>query len=70
MCQKYGWRILPWEMDDLDVNDVEAPWLLRTIAEVMHKAGTDLKSLDEQEQEVVAAIFRLRDRLEGKADDH
>jgi len=53
-------------MDDLEPAQVEGPFWLRTVMHTMHKAGTDLKTLTEQETELVAAIYKLRDALRGR----
>ena len=66
ICRGVDWKILPWEMDDLDVSEVRIPLTLLRVYDIFQKYAKDLDNLTEQEAEVIGSIERLREILDSE----
>ncbi len=63
VSRAYDFRILPFEMDELDVHAVRAPLRLLFLHDAYLKKGKDLKLLSPEEVETIGELERLKDAL-------
>ncbi|MBN1535186.1 MAG: hypothetical protein JW908_00535 [Anaerolineales bacterium] len=60
ICERLGWRIMPWEMDDLDLEKVRTPMYLLDVYRLFSAYGKDIKVVDKDNADLVAWIEKMR----------
>ena len=59
LCSRMNWRLLPWDLDDLDPALLRVPFQEYDVYDTFRQAGIDIEGLDTWQLKVHDSIWRL-----------
>jgi len=68
LCEEFDWHILPWQLDDIELERIRMPLYLLRIYKAFVKYSTNLDSLNDSDLELVTMIEKWRKELEDNRD--
>jgi len=60
ICERLNWRILPWEIDDLELEKVRTPLYLLNVYRLFSAYGKDINAVSEDSADLVAMVEKMR----------
>lgn len=62
LCRRVNWRLMPWELDEMSVASLKAPFLEYDIYEAFVQEGRDLEKLTDWQLETVGRVRKMMEK--------